>query len=106
MSSDGNVGSSKASGEMSAEERELREKVERLIRTNFAMDWRRAFDHYASDSNAAVNREELLVLLEDAGIGNWATRGAWADGVMKKFDKNGNKQISWAEFEEVLGLKQ
>jgi hypothetical protein len=86
----------------SPEEQELRDKVTRLVETRFQMDWRRAFDHYASNSSASVDREQLLAMLEDAGIGNFMTRGKWADGVMQKLDANGDKRISWSEFESVL----
>lgn len=84
------------------EERELQDKVTRLVDARFKSDWRRAFDHYASGSTADVGRDQLLDLLSDAGIGTWATRGMWADGVLKKMDSNGDKRISWAEFQSVL----
>jgi Ca2+-binding EF-hand superfamily protein len=85
----------------SPEEADLLDKVTRLVDSRFKSDWRRAFDHYASGSTAAVDRDQLITLLDDAGIGNWATRGAWAKGVLKKMDTNGDKRISWTEFQSV-----
>jgi hypothetical protein len=52
--------------------------------------------------SSAVEKEDLLVLLEDAGIGSWITRGAWADGILDAADKNKDKTISWEEFEALL----
>ncbi|MBM4360736.1 MAG: EF-hand domain-containing protein [Deltaproteobacteria bacterium] len=86
----------------SPEEQELRDKVTRLVETQFKMDWVRAFDHYAVGTSATVDRERLLAMLEDAGIGNFMTRGKWADALLEKLDTNGDKRISWGEFESVL----
>ena len=41
-------------------------------------------------------------MLEDAGVGSWLTRGAWADGIIGELDKNKDKSISWEEFEALL----
>lgn len=94
MSDKSRVGTSK-------EEQELMDKVTRLVDSRYKSDWRRAFDSYAG-ATSTVDRDRLIDLLEDAGIGNWATRGVWADGILAKMDRNGDKRISWGEFEALL----
>jgi hypothetical protein len=87
-----------------AEKRELRDKITRLVDSKFGGDWTKAFDHYAANSGAGslVERDDLKVLLKDAGIGNWITRGAWADGVIEQFDKDKDKKISADELRAAL----
>lgn len=67
------------------EERELVDKVGRLVERRFGGSMDRAFAHYAGRDNL-VSKSELMRLLEDAGIGNFLTRGLWADGIIEKFD--------------------
>jgi len=88
--------------------KELKEKVAALVQSKFGGDWYRAFTHYAAlnGSNATVDKEDLQVMLEDAGVGNWLTRGAWADGIIGELDKNKDKSISWEEFEALLQGKE
>jgi hypothetical protein len=86
----------------SKEEKELREKITQLVDQRFKGDWQRAFDHYGGKSGRGIDRDELLKLLEEADIGNWLTRGAWADGILEKLDTNKDKAISWDEFEPIL----
>jgi hypothetical protein len=84
--------------------KELKEKVAALVQNKFGGDWYRGFTYYAAKNggSSAVEKEDLLVLLEDAGIGSWITRGAWADGILDAADKNKDKTISWEEFEALL----
>jgi hypothetical protein len=82
-------------------EQELREKVTALIETRHKSDWRRGFDHYAGHGGA-IGRDDVMRLLGDAQIGNWLTRGAWADGILDKLDKNKDKTITWDEFEPLV----
>ncbi len=82
---------------------ELKDKVGARIDSEFGGDWYKGYQHYANlGGNNIVERKQLLVLLEDAGIGSWLTRGAWADGIMEELDTNTDKQLSWTEFEKVL----
>ena len=78
----------------------------RLVSTKFGGDWDRAFRTMANRSNTdnTINREELLWALKQAGIGNWMTRGAWADGIIKELDKNSDRTISEREFNSVFRL--
>ncbi len=81
---------------------ELRDKVAKLIKDNFEGDYHKAFDHYDDDKDGTISKPELVTLLGDAGIGNWMTRGRWADGVISQLDTDGDGHISWTEFEDVL----
>ena len=76
---------------------ELTTKVSALVQKNYKGDYKAAFDHYAKDGS--IGTDELKSLLKDAGVGNIATRGSWAEAIIKKLDTNGNKKIEWSEFE-------
>ena len=84
--------------------KELKDKVAALVQSKFGGDWYRAFNHYAGKNGGTgeVDKEDLLAMLEDAGVGSWLTRGAWADGIIGELDKNKDKSISWSEFETLL----
>lgn len=84
--------------------KDLQDKVTAVVSTKFGGDWYRAFAKYAAKNGSAagVDKEDLLELLDDAGIGNFATRGMWADGIMKELDKNKDGSISWEEFSALL----
>ena len=89
---------------MASEEdrKELVEKVAALVATRFGGDYRAAFGHYDADGNGVISKDELSALLSDAGIGSGLTRWAWAKGVIKELDADGDGNISWAEFEAVI----
>jgi len=86
------------------EKAELKSKVSKLVDQKYGGDWDRAFRHYAAKggSGSLVEKDDLLVLLEDADIGNWMTRGAWADGIIEELDSSGDGKISKPEFQKVL----
>jgi Domain of unknown function (DUF4157) len=84
-----------------ANEKELKEKVGKLISSQYGGDYKKAFDHYAG-KDGAVDAFGLKSLLTDAGIGNAFTRGLWVDGILKKLDTNKNGKIEWSEFSAVL----
>jgi Ca2+-binding EF-hand superfamily protein len=81
---------------------EIDDKVTALVRTRFGGDYRAAFAHYDADGNGMIDKDELKVLLKDAGIGSGLTRWAWAKGIMGEVDTNSDSGISWAEFEAVF----
>jgi hypothetical protein len=85
--------------------KELKQKVKTLIDTKYGGDYSKAFNYYAGlgGEGGLVGHEELMTMLEDAGIGNWLTRGKWADGIIEDLDTNRDKSISWDEFNKVLG---
>lgn len=87
----------------SAEQRqEIDDKITSLVRTRFGGDYRAAFTHYDADGSGALDKDELKVLLADAGIGNGLTRWAWANGILGEVDRDKDGAISWAEFEVVF----
>jgi len=86
-----------------AQEQELTNKVTQLIADRFGGDYQKAFDHYDNDKkDGKISKGELGELLKDAGIGNWLTRGAWADGIIAALDADKDGTISGPEFEAVL----
>ena len=85
-----------------AQKRELADKVSRLVQGRFGGDYLKAFAHYDANGDGRIDRAELGHLLEDAGIGNWVTRGAWADGIIAALDTSQDGTISGPEFEAVL----
>ncbi len=55
-----------------------------------------------ANANGKLGRPELVNLLSDAGVGNFITRGVWAEGIIKELDRNADGAISVDEFMEVL----
>lgn len=82
--------------------REVEEKVSALVASRFGGDYRAAFAHYDSDGDGAIRKDELKLLLADAGIGSGLTRWAWASGILDELDTDGDGGISWAEFDAVF----
>ena len=85
-----------------AQQHELTGKVTRLIAERFGGDYNRAFAHYDANGDGRIDQAELGRLLEDAGIGNWLTRGAWATGIIAALDADKDSTISGPEFRAVL----
>lgn len=82
---------------------EIRDKVNKLVRDRFGEDYHKAFDHYDSnDQDGKISRSELLKFLEDARVGNWLSRSAWASGILAELDTDKDGSISRAEFEDML----
>lgn len=90
----------KAAQAESPEAKELRTKVSALVDKEFGGDYRKAFNRFAGQDQH-LNRSEVISLLKRAGIGNMLTRGAWADGILERFDANKSGTISWTEFSAV-----
>jgi Ca2+-binding EF-hand superfamily protein len=86
-----------------SERRELKSKVAKLIQHKFAGDYQAAFDCYDTQPrDGKISKAELVELLSDADIGNWITRGQWADGIIAELDTDQDGSISWSEFNAVL----
>jgi len=81
--------------------KELKDKVSKLVNKKFGGDYKKAFDYYDANKDAGVDAAELKKLLEDAGVGNSLTRGAWVKGIMNRLDTNKDGKIQWSEFESV-----
>jgi Ca2+-binding EF-hand superfamily protein len=92
---------------------ELVTKVKKLVDEKFDGNYQRAFNFYDTDTltsegkikkrpDGKISKDELKRLLADAGVGNVITRGAWADGIIRKLDTNGDRCISWQEFQVMV----
>lgn len=88
------------------DKRELIEKVTRLVSSRYGGTgveaWRSAFDAFDHDGDGRIDADELGALLEQAGIGNAFTRGAWTSGVMTEINTSGTGKISFAELMRVV----
>ena len=75
---------------------ELLLKVSMLARRHFYSDYKRMFDHYATNPRfpGQIDQDGLASLLADAGIGNGITRPQWVRGVMSAVDKNNDGFVS------------
>jgi hypothetical protein len=82
-----------------AQQRELEQKLTRLVANQFHGNIRTAFDHYAIKGH--LGKPELMALLKDANIGNWLTRGAWADGILHELDRDEDGAITQADLEPL-----
>ena len=85
-----------------AQKRELEEKLRVLVTTRFGGNYRAAFGHYDVNQDGSISKDELKMLLSDAGVGSGLTRWAWANGIIEELDKSGDGQISWEEFTKVF----
>ena len=83
-------------------ERELKEKVSKLVATRFEGDYKKAFDHYDKDKDGTITKGELVRLLNDAGVGNVVTRPIWAGKIIERLDRNIDDAVAWHEFESVF----
>jgi len=86
---------------LTPDEQLLHDNVDKLVTGRFGGDYQAAFNHYASNGGLGVN--QLKNLLSDANVGNFITRGTWADEIIKRFDTNGDKLINWVEFNTGIG---
>jgi hypothetical protein len=64
------------------------------------------FDAYAMGGGGgdrkALSRDELVWMLDHAGVGNWFTRGDWADRILEHLDKDASGTLTRAELAGVL----
>jgi Ca2+-binding EF-hand superfamily protein len=92
---------------MSGEQEELVQKVQALMTKKFGTaspeSMRKLFDAYDHDGDGKIEGHDLEALLEDAGVGNVFTRGAWVKGILSALDRNHDKSIDWAEFSKAVG---
>ena len=86
-----------AKREMEAQSKEVMDKVKALVQTKFKGDYPAAFQFYDLDHNGKLGHKDVCKLLEDAGVGNWLTRGVWAGGVISQLDENHDGAVSIPE---------
>ena len=91
---------------MSKEQAELVSKMKALVTRRYGdtslENMRKLFDAYDLNKDGKISAGELEGLLEDAGVGNAFTRGAWIKGIIEQLDMNGDKMIDWGEFTRAL----
>lgn len=61
-----------------------------------------AIKAYDTNGDNVLNKEELKVFLSDYCIGNYFTRGSWADGLIDYGDENGDKKLSAKEISSAF----
>lgn len=91
---------------MDEHEIELQAKIKGLLLRKYGDTARESmeklFRAYDKNRNGEIDNSELEQLLKDAEVGNGITRGMWVKGIMKKLDADGDKSISWKEFDSVI----
>ena len=91
---------------MANEQQELVSKIQATLQQKYGdtslASMRKLFDSYDKDGDQKISADELKQLLKDVDIGNFATRGAWVDGITKALDANGDKAIGWDEFSKAV----
>jgi Ca2+-binding EF-hand superfamily protein len=91
---------------MAAEQEELVSRIKDLLNKKYGdtsiESMRRLFDLYDTNHDQKISEKELEQLLKDANVGNSFTRGMWIKGIISALDKNGDRQIDWAEFSAAV----
>jgi Ca2+-binding EF-hand superfamily protein len=90
---------------MAGEQEQLVASIETALKSRYGdaslESMKKLFDSYDANKDGKIDKDELTKLLKDVDIGNTFTRGAWAKGIIDKLDTNGDKAISWEEFQVV-----
>lgn len=89
---------------MTAQEK-LVAAVTDAVNRHFSGDWNQAFIA-KSNGDGMVGFDELVSLLEWAGITPALYRAAVARGILRKVDTDQDRQISFAEFRSVFQITQ
>lgn len=87
---------------MDSEANEVITKVQNLVKAKYAGDYVKAFTAYDLDHNGKLGHRDVSKLLEDAGVGNWLTRGTWASGVISELDLDHDGAVSPSEMAFAL----
>ncbi len=83
------------------------ENIELLMRSKFTNP-KEAFNYYDSDKDGLLIKENFRKLLKEAKVSS-LIRGLVAEFMMKSFDQNNSKTVSWEEFQEAIkesGIKE
>ncbi len=91
---------------MANEQAELVQKIQAELQKRYGdtsmASMRKLFDAYDRNGDQKISADELKQLLKELDIGNFATRGAWVDGITKALDSDGDKAIGWDEFSKAV----
>ncbi len=74
------------------------------VEINYGGDYKKVFDLYAG-TVGKINQKQVETLLYNAGVGFAFTRSMIAERIIEELDKDGDKLISWEEFNNVLQIK-
>lgn len=83
------------------------ENIEVLMRSKFTNP-KEAFNYYDSDKDGFLTKRDFKILLKEAKVSS-IIRGLVAEFMMKSFDQNNSKTVSWLEFQEAIkesGIKK
>ena len=72
--------------------------------TNISPQYKKAFNRIDTDSSGFIEASEIEGLLQEVYGGDSKLPGFEIDTFLKFFDENGDKKISWGEFEMGLGV--
>ena len=81
--------------------RDLKNHVRDYVGRAFGGSYKKAFDHYGA-RDGRVDKDELMALLSDAGVGTMFTRAEWAKTLLAKLDGDKDHEIAWGEFQGVI----
>ena len=81
--------------------------IERLMRSKFTTP-KEAFVYYDEDKDGFLTKSDFKKLLKEAKVSS-LVRGLVAEFMMKTFDLNNTKTVSWKEFQAAIkesGIKK
>lgn len=81
--------------------------IENLMRSKFTNP-KDAFNYYDSDKDGLLTKDDFKILLKEANVSS-LIRGLVAEFMMKNFDQNNSKTVSWKEFQKAIkesGIKE
>ncbi len=86
---------------LSKDEQHVMDKLSAHVGAEFGGDQDAAFAHFDASGDKLLSPDELEDALEEIGVGNFATRGAWKRGVMDRLDKEPKDYM--LTYDELMG---
>jgi Ca2+-binding EF-hand superfamily protein len=82
---------------------DVQSKVTALVSASYSDDTERAFRAYDANSDAVISKDELVKLLDDAGVSfRMVSNDTIASAMIDEYDKDKTSTISWSELEAGL----